>query len=437
MIMNMVGGGGGLEDINGHISDFVVTGESIKAGDFVQFNTPTAGATTQLSTTQYSKAFGLTELEDGRVILLRTEGNNVLCSVCTLENNVFTIKKNTTLYSVSSASNDNYGDLILLSNNYVLSIYDNEYADIVRVSLLLINSDNSVTVCKTQDVSVGGSAGMIITKKVNSSRVCFTYAKSDGAYIVIINISGNSFSIDYNNLINGGGAKSIKNMHNIGNNKLLVVYGDSSSHPGGSCFVATVNQSNVSYGTTVQNAIGNIPWGIMKGKYGNTIHIQGRTSANCHHYDLIINNDNTITVTGGVYFTNSGDGMPSSNGGSYQALAEMMIDGSILNVGGSSTDRPTIWYTNNEGNYKSANLNSISPVWWGKKMLVKKDGACLVVYTAYSGSSSSSTYYRLHSFVMNKPTVSLYNGRFCGGVALTGGSNGNTIKVMVLDQPIK
>ena len=234
--MNRFPQGGGAK-INGLIKNYLVqVGQTISAGDFVNFVTGdiTTGtsAVFKSSALGYYKTISAAALSDTKALVVYS-ADSVLPEAVILTISGATITVGTPVI-LDHASN--YFSIAILSSSKALVSYDN-YAAILTISGTTITKGNSVT--------AGGSYNSLVT--LSDSKALLTYSDNNGA-AVILSVSSTTITVGaIMHYTSGTIAQSISATA-LSDTKVLVTYvADSKSN----AVVLTISGTTITAGTPV------------------------------------------------------------------------------------------------------------------------------------------------------------------------------------------
>ena len=410
------------------VTNTVATGQTINAGDRINFNLGTAGTATLLSSTANSgKNVYAVEIENNNILVLSQRGNDIYGAVYKLNNNKLTLVFEQSIYTATMGSYAaQYERAIHLGNNKVFILLNT-----TTYGLYITVNSNSITINKYAVVASGGKD--VYMCRYSENQICVSYginstSSYNRTYLRIITFTDTSFSV--------GSQATVpvldeeRNYTNsskcwmISDKKVIVGYYIYSNSR-----VYTVVYENGSFGNINDDIFSTSLEGDMTmlvdstdkyaefyQHYYSTYYYARRLRV---HFD-----GNQITSVASIGWTKVGTG--NDDIASIALLYNNGIGFTSVESSGSEWCISYDWCTSKFAS-GSFVINTVSGDGYSNHMIQTYDGTILLFWNQSASSN------RLYHLIVSRPTVSKapYFSGNATGIALTSGSAGSEIQIAV------
>lgn len=295
-------------DINGIIEDYYVyAGESISAGDFVEFINGVASQTTKTSSnTQLSDvastgiAISSVLLDNGNVFIAHRYGSSMHLygMVCTVNNGTITKGTDTTL-STETNSGRTISTLLLSSGKvFIAHCSDSNYKPYGMVATI---TGTTITVNTDTQLSNNVNSKQMSATSLGNDKIFISHGGANGVYLygIVCSVSGTSISLGTDTAIVSSSDRGTYNSSvALSSSKVFVAYGYASTYG----IIASISGTTITGGTGKEFSGGSLssalllPTGKVLVIFSNTGGLRG----------VVCSVSNTTISTGTVTVLNIG-----------------------------------------------------------------------------------------------------------------------------------
>lgn len=429
---------GGCLAINGIIEQYKVNaGATVNAGDFVEFVTKLAGTSVPLISS--TNCLDACKIDDDRVLFVFCDSSDVgEAVVLTFESNDITASNNTKVFHRGKIRR---AKLSLMSENKAIVVYYD--VDNSCTSSVILTIDGNAIVAGSKTVLSDGQSGQSIVA-LSETKAVAAYRIGDNFEAVVLTVDGMNITVGTSAVFYVGGTSAypIRNiLHRLDESNALVVY---TSYTKVSAAVLTVDGTNITVGASVTIRSGTDKPAVFSSvKLNNTkflVVYTLMTNTSTLYFAVVLSVDGANITYGDSYsiHTSKND---AANDNSMVALSEskalivyddfdtstkhytyhasvLTVDGTSVSAGTSATVMPDsdlkstfyslILLPENKARFIQADYGK-APSFFD---LLINDTTVIPVETTFAQPATSRD--------------------FTGGLAKTGGAEGETVDVYVV-----